>query len=134
VRSYSISAPDGHGLRISVASDRRAGALLHAVTVGSSIEVSAPEGGFGFDPGGTEPVALISAGSGVSPSGMPAGPGRSSSSAAAALGPRRSLAGRALFAAEAERALAQMPKAVWHVRYTCADAATAGNADGRLTL
>ena len=65
--NYSISSPDCQGLRISVTLDGRVGALLHAVAVGSSIEVSLPRGGFDFDPADTEPAALISAGSGVGP-------------------------------------------------------------------
>jgi ferredoxin-NADP reductase len=134
VRDYSISAPDRHGLRISVTLDGRAGSLLHAVAVGSSIEVSVPRGGFGFDPAGTQPAVLISAGSGVSPL-------LACLLAQAAHRPSRRLVwvhvarspAEHSFAAEADRALARMPGAVRHVRYTSADAATAGDGDGRLT-
>jgi ferredoxin-NADP reductase len=138
-RSYSISAPADRGLRISVTPEGRAGALLHAVAVGASLEVSAPGGGFGFDPAGREPVALISAGCGV-------GPLLACLLAQAAHRPERRLVwvhvarspAEHAFAAEADRALARMPRAVRHVRYTCAGAGPveelpAGGARGRLT-
>jgi ferredoxin-NADP reductase/ferredoxin len=70
VRSYSLSGPpDGARYRISVKvlPDGAAGRYLHdVVDVGDRVDVAAPRGHFTLDDG-TRPVALVSAGVGVTP-------------------------------------------------------------------
>jgi ferredoxin-NADP reductase len=70
VRSYSLSgAPDGAHYRISVKVEPRGAAGRHlrdAVDVGDRIDVAAPRGRFTLDDG-ARPVALVSAGVGVTP-------------------------------------------------------------------
>ena len=115
--------------------DGRVGALLHALSVGLSVEVSAPQGGFGFDPADINPAALISAGSGVGPllSCLLAQAAHRRYRRLVWVHVARSPAEHSL-ATEADHALARMPQSVRHVRYTCADARAAGDAGGRLTL
>jgi ferredoxin-NADP reductase/MOSC domain-containing protein YiiM/ferredoxin len=135
VRSYSLSGPQGSELRISVKREGRGSDCIHGLTVGSTLEVGAPRGGFGFDPAGDAPVVLISAGIGVTPV-------LACLLAQARLEPRRRLIwvhvarspAEHSFAAETDAALAAMPTAVRHVRYTAPEAAGLGDADGRLTL
>jgi MOSC domain-containing protein YiiM/ferredoxin-NADP reductase len=134
VRSYSLSSLAGADLRVSVKREGRGSTAVHELRVGSSVEVGAPRGGFGFDPGGAEPVALISAGVGVTPL-------LACLLAQADVQPRRRLVwvhvarspAEHSFAAEADDALAAMPDAVRHLRYTAPGAAGLGDADGRLT-
>jgi ferredoxin-NADP reductase/MOSC domain-containing protein YiiM len=70
VRSYSLSGPpDGVRYRISVKVEAHGAAghhLSNAVDVGDRIDVAAPRGHFTLDDG-TRPVALVSAGVGVTP-------------------------------------------------------------------
>ncbi|HEU4541322.1 MAG TPA: MOSC and FAD-binding oxidoreductase domain-containing protein [Jiangellaceae bacterium] len=68
-RSYSISSHgDEKHLRISVKREGRASAIVHQVLeVGDLLEVGAPRGSFVLEPEGADPVALISAGIGVTP-------------------------------------------------------------------
>jgi MOSC domain-containing protein YiiM/ferredoxin-NADP reductase len=135
VRSYTLSAPAGPALRISVKRLGRGSALVHALPVGAAVEVTAPRGDFGFDPAGTAPAVLISAGIGVTPL-------LCCLLAQAATRPERRIVWAHVarspaehsFAAEADRALAAMPAAVRHLRYTAPDAAARGDAAGRLAL
>ncbi|MGY1616750.1 MOSC domain-containing protein [Geodermatophilus sp. SYSU D00691] len=135
VRSYSLSAPAGPELRLSVKREGRGSGLVHGLAVGATVEVGAPRGGFGFDPAGTEPVVLISAGIGVTPL-------LACLRAQAAVRPERRLIwvhvarspAEHSLAAEADAALAAMPAAVRQVRYTAAQAAGHGDADGRVSL
>ncbi|MGY1663796.1 MOSC domain-containing protein [Geodermatophilus sp. SYSU D00705] len=135
VRSYSLSAPAGPELRISVKREGRGSALVHALPVGGTVEVAAPRGGFGFDPGVAGPAVLISAGIGVTPLlccllAQAAGhPERRVIWVHVARSPAEHS-----FAAEAEAALSAMPAAVRHLRYTAAEAAVRGDAAGRLSL
>jgi ferredoxin-NADP reductase/MOSC domain-containing protein YiiM/ferredoxin len=70
VRSYSLSGPpDGATYRISVKVESQGAAgqyLQAAVDVGDRIDVAAPRGRFTLDDG-TRPIALVSAGVGVTP-------------------------------------------------------------------
>ena len=68
VRSYSLSsAPSGAEYRISVKRDGVASTWLHEnLTVGATVEVTAPRGDFTLA-GGTDPVLLISACVGITP-------------------------------------------------------------------
>jgi ferredoxin-NADP reductase/MOSC domain-containing protein YiiM len=135
VRSYSLSGSQGAELRISVKREGRASACVHGLAVGSTLEVGAPRGGFRFDPAGDAPVVLISAGIGVTPV-------LACLLAQAHVEPRRRLIwvhvarspAEHAFAAEADAALATMPAASRHLRYTAPEAAGLGDADGRLTL
>jgi MOSC domain-containing protein YiiM/ferredoxin-NADP reductase len=135
VRSYSLSVAAGPELRISVKREGRGSALVHALALRSAVEVGAPRGGLGFDPAGAEPVVLISAGIGVTPL-------LACLLAQAAVRPQRRLvwvhvarspAERSL-GSEADAALAVMPAAVRHLRYTARGAAGLGDGDGRLPL
>jgi ferredoxin-NADP reductase/MOSC domain-containing protein YiiM len=68
-RSYSISAPtDGSTYRVSVKREPggAAGALVHDLAVGATVDVAAPRGSFTLDDGDA-PVLLLSAGIGVTP-------------------------------------------------------------------
>ncbi|WP_411969476.1 2Fe-2S iron-sulfur cluster-binding protein [Geodermatophilus sp. YIM 151500] len=122
-------------MRISVKREGRGSGLVHALRVGAAVEVAAPRGGFGFDPSAAEPAVLVSAGIGVTPL-------LSCLLAQAATRPERRIVwvhvarspAEHSLAAEADAALARMPAAVRHLRYTAADAATRGDAAGRLTL
>ena len=135
VRSYSLSLPAGPELRISVKREGRGSALVHAVAVGLTVEVGAPRGGFGFNPAGAGPVVLISAGIGITPL-------LACLLAQAAVEPMRRLVwvhvarspAEQSLGGEADAALATMPAAVRHLRYTAPEAAGLGDADGRLPL
>ncbi|MGY1693684.1 MOSC domain-containing protein [Geodermatophilus sp. SYSU D00814] len=135
VRSYSLSVPAGPELRISVKREGRGSGLVHALAVGARVEVAAPRGSFGFDPHAPGPAVLLSAGIGVTPV-------LGCLLAQAATRPERRLVwvhvarspAEHSFAAEADAALARMPAAVRHVRYTAPGAAASADAAGRLTL
>ncbi len=135
VRSYSLSVPAGPELRVSVKRKGRGSGLVHGLTVGARVEVAAPRGAFGFDPHAPGPVVLVSAGIGVTPV-------LGCLLAQVATSPERRLVwvhvarspAEHSFAAEADAALARMPSAVRHVRYTAADVTTSADATGRLTL
>ncbi|MGY1642620.1 MOSC domain-containing protein [Geodermatophilus sp. SYSU D00703] len=134
VRSYTLSAPPGPALRISVKREGRGSALVHALPLGAAVEVTAPRGGFGFDPADVGPAVLISAGIGVTPL-------LCCLLAQAATRPERRIVwvhvarspAEHSFAAEADAALAAMPAAVRHLRYTAPEAAALGDAAGRLS-
>ncbi|MGY1609523.1 MOSC domain-containing protein [Geodermatophilus sp. SYSU D00700] len=135
VRSYSLSVPAGPRLRVSVKREGRGSGLVHALTAGARVEVAAPRGDLGFDPHAPEPAVLVSAGIGVTPV-------LGCLLAQAATRPERRLvwvhvarsAAEHSLAAEADAALARMPAAVRHVRYTAPGAAAQADAAGRLTL
>ena len=68
VRSYSLSAAaDGQRLRLSVKRVGAVSARVHQLRAGETIELGAPRGEFVTDAGGAQPLALISAGIGVTP-------------------------------------------------------------------
>lgn len=68
LRSYTVSQPPGRdSLRITVKREGLASTFLHGVSAGDILEVGAPRGTFAPDPDSTRPVALISAGVGVTP-------------------------------------------------------------------
>lgn len=123
LRSYSLAAPpDQHAYRIAVKREAtgQASAFLHdRVVVGDTLEVGAPRGDFALDLDATGPVALLSAGVGVTPVLAMLG------ALASAGSPRpvwwihgaRSGAEHA-FAAEAHDLLSRLPAARSHVRYS----------------
>ncbi len=125
-RSYSLSAAaDGRRLRISVKRDGRASGRLHALDVGDLVDVAAPRGTFVLD-AGDRPVALISAGIGVTPAlAMLDELARTESRRLVTwIHVARSGAEHA-HRLEAEELVRRLPRASTHVRYT--------GADGRLT-
>ena len=140
MRSYSLSAlGDGRRLRVSVKRDGRASSLLHdKVAAGGRLEVGAPRGDFVLDVEADAPVALISAGIGVTPVLTML------AALAKARSPRpvtwihvaRSSAEHAL-ATEARALLARLPAARAHVRFTRPGAGDRAGVDfdapGRLT-
>ena len=69
IRTYTLSdAPDGRRYRISVRRQGAASAWLHQHAVqGSTLEAMAPRGDFVFESDSTRPVALVSAGVGITP-------------------------------------------------------------------
>jgi ferredoxin-NADP reductase len=123
LRSYSLAAPaDERGYRIAV--KREVGgagsAFLHdRVAVGDVIGVGAPRGDFTLDVDGTGPVALLSAGVGVTPVLAMLG-------ALAQAGSPRPMwwvhgarnGDEHAFAAEARALLSSLPAARSHVRYS----------------
>lgn len=121
VRSYSLSAPaDAKGLRISVKRDGAGSTNLHDhVSPGDRVELGAPRGAFVLETGTLSPVALISAGIGVTPLlAMLAGLANAGSQRRVAwLHVARSRAEHA-FAAEASALLDRLPQAQSIVRYT----------------
>jgi ferredoxin-NADP reductase/MOSC domain-containing protein YiiM len=69
VRTYTVAgrSADGRGYRIAVKREGRASAYLHDhVAVGTTITARAPRGRFVLEPG-ERPVALVSAGIGITP-------------------------------------------------------------------
>lgn len=140
IRSYSLSAAaDGQHLRISVKRDGRASTIVHdGVAVGDEVELGAPRGSFVLDPAGHDPVALVSAGIGVTPVlAMLGALARSGHEGPVTwIHVARSGAEHA-FLDEARELLAQLPGATSHVRYTqpgpAEHAGTGFDAVGRLT-
>jgi ferredoxin-NADP reductase/MOSC domain-containing protein YiiM len=123
LRSYSLAAPpDRLAYRIAVKREAggHASAFLHdRLAVGDMLQVGAPRGAFTLDLDATGPVALLSAGVGVTPVLAMLG------ALASAGSPRpvwwihgaRSGAEHA-FAAEARELLSRLPAARSHVRYS----------------
>ena len=68
-RTYTLSAaPGGTAYRLSIKRDGVVSRHFHdAVKVGDTVEAMAPRGNFILDPAGDRPVALISAGVGITP-------------------------------------------------------------------
>ncbi len=123
LRSYSLAAPPS-GRRYRIAVKREIGgagsAFLHdRVAIGDVIGVGAPRGGFTLDVAGTGPLALLSAGVGVTPVLAMLG-------ALAEIGSQRPVwwahgarsGPEHAFAAEARELLSTLPAARSHVRYT----------------
>lgn len=121
VRSYSLAAPaDGRRYRIAVKREGVASRFLHdRVAAGDVLEIGAPRGDFTLEPGAGGPVALLSAGVGVTPVLAMLG----ALAEAATTRPvwwvhgARSGAEHA-FAAEARELVSRLPKAYAHVRYS----------------
>lgn len=69
VRTYTLSAAsDGARYRISVKREGVASTWLHEhATVGTQVQARTPRGAFTFDAASTRPVALLSAGIGITP-------------------------------------------------------------------
>ncbi|MEU4092898.1 MOSC domain-containing protein [Streptomyces sp. NPDC026673] len=140
VRSYSLSsAPGARDYRISVKREAhgRAGTYLHTrIHPGATLEAAAPRGDFVLTEG-TAPVALISAGVGITPV----------LAMLHQLSSRRSARpvwwihtardpGAYAFADEARRLLAALPHAHEHIHYTRTEPGGArgpSDTDGRLT-
>jgi ferredoxin-NADP reductase/MOSC domain-containing protein YiiM len=121
LRSYSLAArPDQHAYRIAVKREARGSAFLHdRVAVEDVLEVGAPRGDFTLDLDATGPVALLSAGVGVTPVLAMLGALARGGSARPVwwIHGARSGAEHA-FAAEARELLSRLPAARSHVRYS----------------
>lgn len=136
VRSYSLSAdPAADGYRISVKREDhgRVSGWLHAhLPPGAVLAAAAPRGDFYLTDAAT-PVALISAGIGVTPV-------LAMLHALAAAHSEREIhwfhttrdAGSHAFAAETDELLTELPNAHRHVYYTAGDPGAAGVVRGRL--
>ena len=123
LRSYSLAAPaDDRRYRIAVKREvggRASGFLHDGIGVGDVVQVGAPRGAFTLDVDGTGPVALLSAGVGVTPVLAMLGALARARSARAVWWVHGARSGAEhAFAAEARDLISMLPSGASHVRYS----------------